>query len=200
MPEATYNIDRDLEEARALAEHLVPYVYESELYGSIGGMFGSGSMPSLTIGGLLLRLRRLQALEDQMTAAQKAILGDTEARNQQVRQEWTVHYHEKMLQEGRSRLKMIESFFADCEDDPRTCAANYPPEAMRRTIVQDIIKAFERDNAPNAELDQLAHKRDTQLRRFTQPSDFIWATALQPAYPPDEYWWLYAKPPGAASG
>ena len=28
MSEATYSIDRDLEEAKAIADHLIPYVYE----------------------------------------------------------------------------------------------------------------------------------------------------------------------------
>ena len=192
MSEVNYSIDRDLSEAQAFADHLVPYVYESELYGSIGGMFGSGSMPRLTLGGLLLRLRRLHALEDQLTPEQRTQLAAVDAKTENVRQEWTVHYDDKLVQEAISRLKMIERFFDDCADDPRTCAANYPPEAMRRTIVQVIADALAE---PNAEIDQKMRKVDTMLRRFTQPSDFIWASALQPAYPPDAYWWLYAMPP-----
>jgi hypothetical protein len=195
MSEANYSIDLDLVEAQALADHLVPYVYEPELYGSISGMFGSSSMPSLTIGALQMRLHRLRVLEDQMTGAQKAILTDIEARNEQVRQEWMVHYDDKMVLEGRSRLKVIQAFFADCEDDPRSCANNYMPEALRRTIVEDILKAFKSYHVPSAELAEVARLNDTKLRRFTQPSDFIWASALQPAYPRDEYWWLYALPP-----
>ncbi len=195
MPEANYSIDRDLSEAQALANNLVPYVYENELYGSIGGMFGSGSMPRLTIGGLLLRLRRLHALEDRLMPEQKTQLAAVDATTENVRREWKVHYDDKLAQEAVSRLKMIDRFFDDCADDPRTCAANYPPEAMRRTIVQVIIEALAQ---PNPEIDRLASKVDLQLRRFTQPSDFIWASALQPAYPPDAYWWLYAKPPSAA--
>ena len=194
MPEPRYSIDRDLAEAKTLAEHLVPYVYEDQLYGSIGGMF-AGSTPRLTVGGLLLRLHRLHALEDRLSAAQKAQLTEIEALNEQARSEWTVHYNEKLLSEASSRLNVIEAFFADCEDDPRSCAANYPPEAMRRTIVQVIVETLERLNLPNADVDRGARKIDSQLRRFTQPSDFIWAAELQPAFPKDPYWWLYAKPP-----
>ena len=197
MSETNYSIDHDLSEAKAFADHLVPYVYEGELYGSIGGMFGSASMPRLTVGGLLLRLSRLHALQDQMTAEQKAQLAGIDAQTENARREWSVHYHDKLVQEATSRLKMIEQFFGDCADDPRTCAANYPPEAMRRTIVQVILDALDE---PNTDLDREARKVDTQLHRFTQPGEFIWASALQPAYPQDSYWWLYAKPPRAGAG
>lgn len=196
MSEANYNIDRDLSEAQAFADHLVPYVYENELYGSIGGMFGSGSMPRLTVGGLLLRLHQLHALEDQLTPEQKAQLAAVDAKTASVRQEWSVHYDEKLVQEAISRLKMIERFFDECSDDPRTCAANYPPEAMRRTIAQVIADTLAE---PNPEISKLMSRVDMQLRRFAQPSDFIWASTLQPAYPPDVYWWLYAKPPKTGS-
>ncbi len=195
MPEANYSIDHDLEEANALAEHLIPYVYENELYGSIGGMFGS--MPRLTIGGLLLRLHRLHALEDQMSDAQKAQLAEIDAKHESARQEWTVHYNDKLLQEAESRLKMMEQYFNECADDPRTCANNYNPEAMRRTIVQEIDRQLKQTNAPSAKLEHTMTKVDSQLRRFTQPSGFLWASVLLSVYPQGEYWWLYARPPRA---
>ena len=195
MPEATYSIDRDLTEAKAIADHLIPYVYEDQLYGSISGMFASGSMPSLTIGGLLLRLHRLHALEDQLNADQKAKLAAIDAQNESARKEWSIHYNDKLVQEGNSRLKMIERYFSDCDDDPRTCANNYIPEANRRTIVEDIANALQSNGAPNGDLTSAMRRIDSKLRRYAQPSDFVWAAALQAAYPNDEYWWLYARPP-----
>ena len=195
MPEATYNIDRDLDEAKAIADHLVPYVYEDQLYGTISGMFGSGNAPSLTIGALLLRLHRLHALESQLSAAQKAKLAAIDAQNESARKEWTIHYNDKLVQEGNSRLKMIDRYFSDCDEDPRTCANNYFPEANRRTIVEDIANALQSSGASNGDLTSSMRRIDSKLRRYAQPSDFVWATALQAAYPNDEYWWLYAKPP-----
>lgn len=35
---------------------------------------------------------------------------------------------------------------------------------------------------------------DSGLRRHTQPCPFLWDTVLQPIYPQDTYWWLYARP------
>src|SRR5271154_5720801 len=122
MSEANYNIDTDLKEAKALADHLVPYIYENEVYGSIGGMFGSGQMPSLTVGALLMRLKRLHALESQLSADQKAQLAAVDAQNESVRKEWSIHYNEKLIQEANSRLKMMDRYFSDCAEDPRSCA------------------------------------------------------------------------------
>ncbi|MEP7293905.1 MAG: hypothetical protein ABI835_19105, partial [Chloroflexota bacterium] len=102
MSEANYTIDRDLTEAKALADHLIPYVYEDQVYGSIGGMFGSSNLPSLTVGALLMRLRRLHALEGQLSEAQKAQLAAIDAQNESARKEWTIHYHNKLAQEAIS--------------------------------------------------------------------------------------------------
>jgi hypothetical protein len=200
MSEAIYSIDRDLSEAKALADHLIPYVYERELYGSIGGMFGSGAMPSLTLGGLLLRLHRLHALEAGMSESQRAQLAAIDAAHNHVRKEWLVHYNDKLTQEAQSRLKMIDQFFEECADDPRTCYSNYPPEAMRRTIVEVIANEQKRDGTATSEIERAMGRIDSQLRRFTTSGSFIWASALQPVYPKDEYWWLYAQPPRASAG
>ena len=190
MTEARYNIERDLSEAKTMADNLLPYVYENELYGNIGG----GSTPKLTIGGLLLRLHRLHTLADRLNANQKATLERIDAQHEEVRREWSIHYHEKLKQEAFSRLKVIEAFFVECEDDPRACSNNYQPEANRRTIVQNIVEALGSSDG-SADVAQAAKKIDARLRRFTEPSDFVWSSELQPAYPPDKYWWLYAKPP-----
>jgi len=195
MSTTKYSLTRDLEEAKALADNLLPYVYGEELYGSVDGMFGSASMPSLTIGALLLRLRRLHALEASLTDTQKALLASIDAQNESVHKEWTLHYNNKLLTEANSRLKVIERYFNDCTEDPRSCANNYLPEALRRTIVEDILAALERYNASTPELERAAKSVDSGLRRFVQPAEFIWAKELQPAYPQDAYWWLYAQPP-----
>ena len=163
--------------------------------GTIAGMFGGESMPGLTIGVLLLRLHRLHALESELSADQKAQLSAIDAQNESVHKEWTVHYNEKLLQEGYSRLVMLERFFDDCEEDPHTCANNYLPEATRRTIVEEIANALQHHyGAMDTELNSAMHKIDSKLHHYTQPSDFIWTAALQSAYPKAVYWWLYSKP------
>lgn len=197
MTETTYAFERDLREADAMADGLFAYLQQDRLYGSVGsgGMFGGGSMPSLTIGALLMRLRRLNALTESLTDAQREHLHRIAAKHDGVRDEWTLRYTDRLIQEAHSRLKAMNTFFEECEDNPRACPKNYFPETLRRTIVQDINEALSALRAESAELDRALRSADGKLRRVTAPADFVWSKALQPAYPQTVYWWLYAAPP-----
>lgn len=193
--EVDYRLDRDLEEARAMAEALENYVTGGELYGSVEGMFSTDpDMPTLTLGALLMRLHRLQALESQMTPEQKALLTFVEAENDRVRTDWREHYQGKLHNEAGARLHSLEAFFAECEDNPQACAGDYLPEAARRTMLEAIVDTLKRYNMAEIDLGRSLRERDTQIKRFTEPSAFIWDTALQTAYPQAKYWWLYERP------
>ncbi|MCB9450084.1 MAG: hypothetical protein H6672_01525 [Anaerolineaceae bacterium] len=188
--ELTYTIERDLKEAAAMAEALVPYVYENELYGKAGS-----NMPSLTVGALLLRLRRLRALQESMTTQQRGELEQIEASHQAVRKEWRQHYEKKLAWEAESRLKAMDPYFQECREMPQLCANAYLPEALRRTIVNEIMLEMDALSMPLNHLERLAQTTDSHLHNINQPCDFIWDTVLQPVYPQETYWWLYQRPP-----
>ncbi|MBC7815107.1 MAG: hypothetical protein H7175_28375, partial [Burkholderiales bacterium] len=160
-----------------------------------GGSVMGGQTPALTIGALLLRLRRLHALADSMSPTQRTLLEKVEARHNAIRDEWSVHYQQKLVKEGESRLKGMDAFFKECLDEPRTCYSGYPPEAMRRTIIQEIDTTLDAMNASSAELDRQIKRADSKLQGIIKPSEFIWAKALESVYPRDTYWWLYSRPP-----
>lgn len=197
MSEQIFSADTDLKEAKAMTDALEGYLLDNELYGRVGsgGLFGGGKMPALTIGGLLLRLRRLRALADQLTPQQLAKLEAIEAKHAGIRKEWQLHYNEKAVREAHSRLDAIKHFFEECAQDPRLCPNIYLPEAMRRTIVQEIARALEGTDADLRELPEKMRATDARLRRYTQPSDFLWDAVLAPVYPETSYRWLYARPP-----
>mgnify|MGYP001279756330 CR=1 FL=1 len=201
MPEQTYSIDEDLKEARAMAQSLEDYVRGSELYGRAGGGFFSFSrMASLTVGALLMRLRRLRAFWEQLTPEQREILQAAENQHEQTRREWRRHYDEKMVREAHSRLDAMQHFFEECRDDPKLCARVYLPEALRRTIVQELWHAIDEAGIPNNDLAAKMRRVDASLRRYTQSDDFLWDAQLQEVYPRDIYWWLYARPPQPERG
>jgi uncharacterized membrane-anchored protein YhcB (DUF1043 family) len=196
MSEQKLDLESDLREAREMAEGLAEYVRGGEVYGSLGGgLFGSGSKPALTIGALLLRLRRLHALRDQLSPAQQTTLDGAQHQHDKVRQEWTRHYSEKIMREANSRLDAMRTYFEECRENPRLCASAYLPEAMRRTIVEEIAAYMDANGMPSHELDSKRAGADGHLRRYTRPSDFIWAAELAPVYPQSAFWWLYARPP-----
>ncbi len=196
MNAQTYNLDRDLMEARSMADALDSYVRDDTLYAQVGGFFGSGKMPSLTIGALLLRLKRLNVLRDQLSPSQQQQLDEIQARHDAVRREWRVHYDQKMLREARSRLEAMRAFFGECDDDPRTCAPNFPPELLRLTIAHQLAAELADAHADTDDLDNLLRMADARVRHLTEPADFQWAAPLQPAYPQELYWWLYVHPQG----
>lgn len=191
----TYQLERDLAEAAAMANELEDYVRGEVLYGSVGGMFaGDPDLPSLTVGNLLARLRRLQKLEGQMSPEQRALLTQIEADHARVRDEWTVHYIGKAANEAGARLRSLEAFIAECEDAPEACAANYLPEAQRRTVIQEIVDGLQGQQLPDSGLDRTMQRVDSQLRRLTEEGNFIWDAVLEPVYPRSKFWWLYHWP------
>jgi uncharacterized membrane-anchored protein YhcB (DUF1043 family) len=196
MSEQKLDLESDLREAREMAEGLEEYLRGSEVYGSLGGgLFGSGSKPALTIGALLLRLRRLNALRDQLTPAQQSALDGVQHQHDTVRKEWTRHYAEKLVREANSRLDAMRTYFEECRENPRLCASAYLPEAMRRTIVQEIAAFMNANGMPSEELRTKIAGADGKLRSVAKPTDFVWAAALMPVYPKSDFWWLYARPP-----
>jgi hypothetical protein len=188
MSEQGYSFERDLKEAQAMVEGLVPYVYEDELYGKLGM-----NMPRLTIGGLLMRLRRLRALAGQMNAADKVALLDT--RHASVCQEWTLAYNRKLLREAESRMRDMQTYFGECRDDPKLGANAYLPEAQRRTILHEIAAVLSPSELEQSKLDSKLRRVDSDLRRVVRPSEFVWATVLKTVYPAETFWWLYQRPP-----
>jgi hypothetical protein len=193
MSERKYSIDNDLKEAQRMVEALEPYVYQDQLYMPIGGGLFS-PMPALTIGAVLLRLRRLHTLRDQMTDSQQRMLDGLLEQNRKVWNEWRVHYEKKLAEEANSRLKLLSGYLHDCREDPRACASNFPAEALRRTIVQEITNFMDEEGIHSAEIDRGAARVDSQLRGYVKPGQFVWSPALQAAYPKDRFWWLYSEP------
>jgi hypothetical protein len=196
LSEQSYSLEQDLKEAQAMVDTLDTYVRGSELYGRVGGggFFSGGRMPSLTVGALLMRLRRLNVFKNGMSPSQQHLLEEIESRHQAVAREWQMHYNEKMVREAHSRLDAMSRFFDECNDNPRACAGNYGPEALRRTIAQEIARATEGTVVDTDGLDKKLRRVDSKLRQFAQPAEFLWDPALQPAYPRETYWWLWSKP------
>lgn len=197
MAEHGYSVSKDLREAEAMVKALESYVQGDALYGSVGlgGFFSMGSTPSLTLGALLMRIRRLNVLKDQLNDEQREKLTKIEHLNAEARDEWRVHYDRKLHREALSRLDAMTTFFEECHNDPKLCARVYGPEANRRTIVQEIIIAMEDLGLEHDDVKEKMRSIDSRLRRYVSPDEFFWDSQVQPAYPERPFWWLYQRPP-----
>ena len=190
---STYSVSKDVKEALEMAQQLNDYVRSDELYGSTSGMYG-GNTPALTIGALLMRLRRLDAMRAEFKKKQLADFEKAQEMHRFVQNEWTVHYEHKMLKEAESRLDAMRGFFDECNDSPKQCRSIYRPEASRRTIVEEIRREMAEMGIESEALEKKVKERDGKLRSYLEIAPFIWDEALKPVYPEQKYWWLYAIP------
>jgi hypothetical protein len=191
MGEQNYSIDTDLKEVQAMTAALVPYVYQEELYGKVGA-----NLPRLTLGAVLLRLRRLQALRGQMNAGQAALVDQVVAQHDSVHSEWGTHYVKKCAQELTARTRDMMTYLKECREEKRLCASAYMPEALRRTMVEEILTVMPEADLQSSGLMMRVKEVDSGLRRNGRETDFIWTEVLRPIYPQQPFWWLYSRPPG----
>lgn len=191
---STYKIQTDIKEAKAMVESLEDYVRGDQLYGHAEGGFFS-RFPSLTVGALVMRLRRLQAFQDNLSDAQQRQLDGILQMWQETREEWRLHYEEKVVREALSRIDSMKAFFRECTDSMLNCHNNYRPELLKRTIVQELLREMDALNIDNDEVDTFVKMADNKLHQFMRKDKFQWADQLKAVYPEDEFWWLYQKPP-----
>ncbi|MBC8099431.1 MAG: hypothetical protein H7Y11_08305, partial [Armatimonadetes bacterium] len=133
----------------------------------------------------------------ELTDKQREQLATLTRQHDAVRQEWRHHYEGKLVWEANSRLDAMAHFFEECAQDPKLCARVYLPEVLRRTTVAEILPALEALTTDITDIKRKAQRTDARLRRVIQPATFVWSSALQPAYPQADFWWMYARPPQA---
>ena len=151
----------------------------------------------MTLGALLLRRRRLRRLRSKMKRADAIRLDAALAQHDELQQEWTLHYEKKLRQEVPSRLKVMAGFFRECSESPRDCAGAYPVEALRRSIIQEIMLAVAEFGYDKGNLSAAISPADQALRRILHAGAFIWSPDLEAVYPRATFWWLYGSPDGS---
>lgn len=191
-----YSFAQDLREAQSFVDGLENYVQGDELYGSVGGgFFTNRQMPALTAGSLAMRVRRLTALDSQLTAEQRQQLDIIRRKQDDIRKRWYAHYKAKLEREVKSRLDAMQPYFEEARTDPKLAVRVYGPEVLRRTIAEEAIIALADLGEDVAEFTRKAKTTDSQLRRYVKAGEFAWNTLLEEAYPRERFWWMYSAPP-----
>ena len=168
-----------------MAGGLVPYVYEDELYGPL-----PGSLPRLTIGGLLMRLGRLEALSASLNDAQQQVVATAQAQVDKTRTEWAVAFEGKVTRELTARLRALGQLVTDC-GDIRLCNEVYPSEIEKRVMVAGLQAEAQAQHVLTTQVETQIANIDSRLKQFTKPGDFLWDARLQVAYPKAPFWYLY---------
>ncbi len=181
----------DLRALEAMASNLTPYLYEKDLYGVI-----SNDLPRLTVGGLLMRLHRLEGLQDKLSEEQRQRLHDARLNFEQLRSEWRSHYEDKIGQELHARLNNLSAFLEDYTDDQQRARSAYPAEATHRIIIEQLRREAQELEIWEEEFEDKLTRLDRRLRGILERNGktFVPPDGLQEVYPEEQYWWLYAYP------
>lgn len=158
-------------------EELQDYLLSDQLYWPLGRR---AELPRLTIGGLLLALRRAETLGS---------AGDHRSRLEEARLRWGVAWERKVLREFAARLKLWAAYLEDYRAAPAAHAPDYPGQVRERVLL-DLLRA--ETFAPPKESAALAGL-DEFLRAALVPGGFVWRESLRPAFPPDPFWYLYGR-------
>lgn len=189
-PKLAFDLDRDVEILSVMASSLTPYLYENELYGYL-----SGTMPRLTVGGLLLRLYRLSRLDDYLTSEQQMQVQDARINFEAECSKWAVHYENKLRRELQARIDALGQFLNECADESPGCAAGYPTQAEKRIMIYHLREEAAEHEVLAEELELRIVQADGRLRQLFKEGEFLTDERLKTVYPEDTFWWLYGYIP-----
>lgn len=191
MHDGIERLAQDVAVLSAMAEQMAEYLDSDILFWPSP----RGGMPALTLGGYLLRERRLQALAGLLSAEQQAQVADALTRFNQALANRVVRFEKKAHHELEARLRQWEEYLKDMDRGTFDRSSNYATAVETRAIIQALLDRlgmppYRVEARPTQHLSTL----DTRLRGRWQPGDFVWPAAWEPAYPRAEYWWLYGSP------
>lgn len=123
---------------------------------------------------------------------QKDRLREAEGKLDEVAGKWRVAWERKVIAELQSRLNLWRGYLSDLEGRPGL-GSSYPQEVRNRAIAVDLKEAA----GYQPEMKSLAaswEAIDARFRLNFEPGSFIWESNLEPAFPPEEFWFLYGRP------
>ncbi|OGO20507.1 MAG: hypothetical protein A2Z14_13575 [Chloroflexi bacterium RBG_16_48_8] len=186
-------IEQNLSLLERMLEEFELFILSAEVFWPLaqGGIRGT-PLPRLTIGGLLLILDELTALNPKMTPKQ-AMRHDRLLRKfEGMLEKWRVAIENKAIQELQARLNLWRAYLHDLEEQPEWIE-NYPREVRTRVMMEHLIAII----GPNPDLEvefQAIKYLDDRIHNFLLPGEFIWEDPLQQLYPRDTFPFLYMRP------
>ena len=190
MSDHTHKLEQDLAIAAAMAAQMDDYLKSDILFWNMG----QSGMPMLTLGGYLMCQYRLLLLSNLLSEAQQGELETAVIQFNAALAEKIVRLEVKANSELEARIRQFEAFLRDLRKGQET-GMNYrtavEPRAMVAALVDKLRMApYQLDRQIPGRVETL----DRSLRQRWVSGEFIWPQDWQPAYPQDEFWWLYGNP------
>lgn len=184
--------DKDWVFVRAAVDELESYLLSNTLYWPVPGVSArgaAGDVPQLTVGNLLLSLKRLASVD--LPAERAHELDTIRKQVDAVRSQWRVHWEKKAAEEFRSRLTRWQQFVQEMSGRATPSRHEYAYQVRLRVIL-DLLASEMGDQLrlERTALDNL----DRVLKRRLSAENFVWDGSLQEEFPDDRFWYLYAVP------
>ncbi len=180
------NLQNDLNILERFAEITPTYLTSDALFYPTGP-----TIPEMTFGGILLRQHRLLLLKNLLSPTDQDRLDTAIANFQAALENNIVRFEKKCHRELDARLRQWKEYLRDLQQDKSVI--NYYRTAVEPRVMIDVIlqQLDLPPYAPPEYTQERVLKLDVGLKMRWMDGDFVWDDAWQPAYPRDDYWYLY---------
>jgi hypothetical protein len=190
MTNGIEKLEQDATILAEMASQMDAYLKSDTLFWKMG----VSGMPMLTLGGYLMRQYRLLLLRDLLSLEKQAELETAVIQFNTALVEKTVRFETKTHAELDARIRQFEAYLRDVRSKKET-RLNYETAVEPRAMIEAIIDKL--NMAPyklNPQIPGRVETLDKNLRQGWVRREFIWPQAWIPAYPQNEFWWLYGEP------
>lgn len=179
--------------AEAMAEELEDYLLSREVFWPLERRAAPGEppYPMLSLGGMLLTLDELAALEGELGPEDAARLAELGRSLEDQRKEWRSSLERKAAKELHNRVNLWRAYLGDLEEGAKAIEV-YPQEVRQRVMAGRLEE--EAAPAEAAESLRALGDLDSRLRRRFSPGPFVWDRRLARIYPAAGFWFLYGTP------
>jgi hypothetical protein len=181
--------DRDWRYLKMAVEDLEDFILAPQDSWPIAGTDRRGGPRDtgrLTVGYLMLSRQRLTAMPEHDPRQNE--LREANQRIDQVRSRWQANWSRKARKEFTQRLTLWTNYLNDLLDDHGRHFSGYPEAARWRTMLKYLQEEAGRI-APGGTAS--VQSLDRRLRSAAKEGSFVWEPEFEPAFPRQEYWYLY---------
>lgn len=191
MNEERQTAQRDLKILEVMVAEMDGYLMSEATHWTME----KGDMPKLTIGGCLMRRHRLQVVRETLAVRDQKRLGQAVNSFDKALAQNVVRFEKRMHSELRARLSDWSNYLRHMASRMMADVNYYASIVDTRVVITAMIEELQK---PTYHFDERIREQvttlDQNLKGRWQDGPFVWPAIWQPAYPPEEYWWLYGRP------
>lgn len=184
-------LTHDLAVMEAMVAYTEPYLTSDVTQWDMG----RAGMPSMTIGGVLMRRHRLLLLRDHLNEDARARLAEANASFDRLVADRIVRLEQRADVELQARMREWTHYLHDLTSAVAARSEHYRHVADTRVVIGHLVDLLSQSPYRlGAHVPDDVAACDRRLKADWSPGDFIWPNVWEPAYPRETYWWLYGGP------